>query len=123
MYRIYQLEEVIHENLRPEKSQETQKAGGKRKSYNSDPDDGEAPGNNKAATKKPRRKVTKKDVVEAVERGVVGVGGDASAQVDEGGLPSNGREANLLTTGLDGDEADVARVVQKRKKRRIKKNL
>ena len=45
--------------------------GGKRESYNPDPDSDKAPGDDKAATKKPRRKKVKKEVIEAVERGVV----------------------------------------------------
>lgn len=52
---------MIHENLRPEKSQEVQRVGGKRKSYNLASDNGEA------LDKKPRRKKAKKGVTEAVE--------------------------------------------------------
>ena len=39
---IYQLEEVVHENFRPEKNQEAQKVGGSRKPYNLGPDNSEA---------------------------------------------------------------------------------
>ena len=101
MYRIYQLEEVIHENLRPEKSREVQTAGGKRKSYNPDHDDGEAVGGDKAAAKKPRRKKAKKGVTETVVRGVVGVGEDASAEIDKGSQGQ--KEGNAPTIGQGGD--------------------
>ena len=147
MYRIYQLEEVIHENLRPEKSQEVQKLGGKRKSYNQDPDDGEAPGDN-ATKKKSRRKRAKKESIEVLGRGVAEVEG-LNVEADKG---NNGRkDANLPTTGppdgsaegpkhqikstrgnirkkeepvvdVEDGEADVAKVAQKRKKRRIRAN-
>ena len=40
---IYQLEEVVHENFRPEKNQEAQKVPGNRKPYKLDPDNIEAP--------------------------------------------------------------------------------
>lgn len=138
MYRIYQLEEVIHENLRPETSLEVQMLGGKRKSYSPDLDNGEASGNGKAATMKPRGKKTKKEVIAAIGRGDVGVGEGASTEVDKG---SRGRkDGNVPTTGPDdgakgvkgenpdtigkqaGDEAEPQQVKRKRK-RRIKMNL
>ena len=84
LYRIYRLEEVIHENLRPEKSQEIQKLGGKRKSYNLDPDDEEALGGDKPATKKQRRKKVKKGVIESTELAVVEMEQDANAGGDKG---------------------------------------
>ena len=80
MYRIYKLEEVIHENLRPEKSQEVQKVGGKRKSYNLDPDNSEALEDDNTRSKKPRRKKAKKGITEAVGPEVVVAGADADAK-------------------------------------------
>lgn len=103
MYRIYQLEEVIHENLRPGKSQEVQAIGGKRKSYNPDPDGGEALG------RKPRWNKAKKDVIESAGRGVVAVGEDASAGVDKGSRDETGERA--------GDDAELPQVKKARKRK------
>lgn len=101
LYRVYQLEEVIHENLRPEKSQEDQRAGGKRKSYNPGPDDGEAPGEHMAAAKKSRRKRVKKEVIE--------VGRSMDAEVD-GGSPGR-KDANLPTEKPDDSAGGLEREV------------
>lgn len=133
MYRIYQLEEVIHENLRPEKSLEVQTLGGKRKSYSPDPDNDEAPGDERVTAKKPRGRRAKEEVVEAVERADVGVGEGARTEAGKG---SRGRKgAGVLATGPDdgaeglkgkepdtvgrqaGDEAEPQQVKKKRKRR------
>lgn len=97
LYRIYQLEKVIHENLRPEKSQEVQKVGGKRKSYKLDPDNGEASEDGKIVTKKPRRKRAKKEAIKSTELLAgegMNIGGDL--------LPERGRETILQTPGTGG---------------------
>lgn len=128
LYRIYQLEEVIHENLRPEKSQEVQKAGGKRKSYNLALNNGEAPEDGNVTSKKPRRKRAKKGVTGVVESGVVTAGGDFSAKVDDGGVEDlkpkvmSGRRARgkkEIVAGVEDGEADIVRVVRKRKKSEV----
>lgn len=138
LYRIYQLEEVIHENLRPEKSQEIQKVGGKRKSYDVNANSG-TPVDDRPATKNPRRKKTKEGAVEPTELVSVEVGIDVN---EVGGPPLPKAEGSSLpTSGPDGDaeergpglvssrrgrrkrelgtesgETGVARVVRKRKK-------
>jgi len=101
LYRIYQLEDVIHENLRPEKNQEVQKAGGKRKSYTLDPNNGGAPEGGGATSKKPRLKRARKGVTEAVKPGVV-VGEDVNVEVNTGSPSSEGQEeASLPATRPD----------------------
>ena len=132
LYRIYQLEEVIHENLRPEKSQEVQMVGGKRKSYSQDFDNCEALGDEKAAAKKPRRKNARKEVIEAVGRGVVGV---EEAEVEKGSqarkegiTPITGRgggaeglrRKNPEATGERAGDGAEPQEVKRRRKRRIK---
>ena len=119
LYRIYQLEEVIHGNLRPEKSQEVQKAGGKRKSYNLALDDSEAPEDGNTTPKKPRRKRAKKGVTRVVESGVIAAGEDFNAEVDEGRpLPGRRTEVNLKTTGQGGGvEEPKPKVVSGRRTR------
>ena len=123
LYRIYQLEEVIHENLRPEKSQEVQKVGGKRKSYDLDPDNCEAPEDGNATPKKPRRKKRTKGTVEAVEPRDVVVGEDVNIKVDkERPLPKGQSKTGPQTTGPDGSaEEPKPEVVSTRKNRRKKK--
>ena len=115
LYRIYQLEEVIHENLRPEKSQEAQKVGGKRKSYSLN--NGEAPEDGNAISKKQRRKKGTKGAVEAVVRE------DMNAGVDKGRpLPKRQNKAISPTTGPDGGtEEPKPDVVSARRNRRTKK--
>ena len=138
MYRIYQLKEVTHENLRPEKSQEVQAVGGKRKSYNPDPDNGGAPGDEKHTVRNPRGKKLRKGVIADVGRGVVGVGEGTSAEVATG--DPERKKGNIQTSGPDdgaegpkrkkpemvgkraGDEAEPQQVKRKRK-RRIRMNF
>ena len=122
LYRIYQLEEVIHENLRPEKSQEIQKLGGKRKSYNLDPDDEEALGGDKPATKKQRRKKVKKGVIESTELAVVEMEQDANAGGDKGIPLSQARkEEDQPSPKLDGGTEEQEPEVAPARKNRGKK--
>ena len=107
LYRIYQLEEVIHENLRPEKSQEIQKAGGKRKSYNL-ADDREPPENNQSATKKQRRKKTKKEVIRPTEPAVVEVGKDMDSKGDKASPPLEEGEQTIALIPAPGRLETVA---------------
>lgn len=120
LYRIYQLEDVIHENLRPEKNQEVQKAGGKRKSYNLDPDNGEAPEGSGATSKKPRVKRARKGVTEAVEPGAIV--GNVNVEVDTGSpLPKVQEEVSFPATGPDGGGREPkSEVVSARRGRRKK---
>ena len=139
LYRIYRLEEVIHENLRPEKSQEVQKVGGKRKSYSLDPDNGEVLEDGSATSKKPIRKKGMKGTIEAVEPVDVTAREDVNVKVDKGrSLPERRNKASPPTAGeepkpevvsarrnrrkkesvtdVEGGEADVGKVARKRKK-------
>lgn len=118
MYRIYQLEEVVHENLRPEKSQEVQKLGGKRKSYKLDPDDDEAPGGAEYEAKKPRRKKVKKDVIESTELAVAETGQVVETEGDRGNLLL---EPNALSPTPDGGAEEQQQMVSARRSRRKKK--
>lgn len=113
---------MIHENLRPEKSREAQKVGGKRKSYNLDPDNSETPEDNSATSKKSRPKKSKK-VVEAVEPEIVVSREDAIGQVDKGRPSPKGRKkASILTTKPDGGtEKPKPEVVSTRKNRGVRK--
>ena len=106
LYRIYQLEEVIHENLRPEKSQEIQKAGGKRKSYDL-ADDGEPPEDNRSATKKQRRKKTKKEAIRSTEPTVVEVGKDMNIEGDKAGPPLEEGEQVIALVPAPGRDGGV----------------
>ncbi|KAF9781404.1 UV-endonuclease UvdE-domain-containing protein [Thelephora terrestris] len=118
LYRIYQLEEVAHENLRPEKSQETQKLGGKRKSYKLDPDHDEAPGGAEYETKKPRRKKVKKDVIESTELAVAETGHVVETEGDRGNLLL---EPNALSPAPDGGAEEQQQMMPARRNRRKKK--
>lgn len=118
LYRIYQLEEVIHENLRPEKSQEIQKVGGKRKSYKLDPNNTEA----KSVTKNPRRKKTKKDAIGPTKHASVEVGVDVNVERGAGGAWPKG-EASIPTSRPDGgagqQKPDVVSARGRRKRQSV----
>ena len=109
--------------------------GGKRKSYSPDFDNCEALGDEKAAAKKPRRKNARKEVTEAVGRGVVGVEEGESAEVEKGSqarkegiTPITGRgggaeglkRKNLEGTGERAGDGAEPQEVKRRRKRRIK---
>jgi len=134
LYRIYQFEEVAHENLRPEKSLEVQAVGGKRKSYSPDPDNSEASGDKKGALRKPVGKKLKKGVITDGGRGTVGVGEGVSAEVDVGIGSRERKEGDIPTPGEDdgekkpdtggkraGDEVEPQQI--KKRKRRIRMNF
>ena len=118
LYRIYQLEEVAHENLRPEKSQEVQKVGGKRKSYSLDHDNGETLEDGNATSKKPMRKKGTKGTIEVMEPGNVVIREDVNVDVDKGrSLPKRQNKASPPTAG----EEPKSEVVLARRNRRRKK--
>lgn len=116
LYRIYQLEEVILENLRPEKSQEVQKVGGRRKSY-SLPDNGEVSECDNTTSNKSRRKKPKKEIVEVV--GPVNIGPEGGAEepeLDAVSARKSGRKRRGSLANVEGDGANVIKAGRKRKK-------
>ena len=116
LYRIYQLEEVIRENLRPEKSQEVQKVGGKRKSY-SLPGTGKVEECGNTTSNKSRRKKRKKDLMEAVGPASIGPK-DGVEEPELDALPArkSGGKRRGPFVDVEGDGADVIKAVRKRKK-------
>ena len=116
LYRIYQLEGVIHENLRPEESQEVQKVGGKRKSYNSLVIS-KVPEGDDTTSKKSKYKGSKKQTIEAVGPASIGTeGGAEEPEPDVVSARKNGRKRKESSAETGGDGADVIKAVRKRKK-------